>query len=41
LYPLLSRHTANPVLDGLGYVGLGVIAVVVGFAITERRRRST
>ena len=41
LYPLLSRHTANPVLDGLGYVGLGVIAVVVGFAITERRRLST
>ena len=41
LYPLLSRHTANPVLDGLGYVGLGVIAVVIGFAITERRRLST
>jgi hypothetical protein len=37
----LSTHVANPVLDGVGYVGLGVVALLIGFAITERKRRET
>jgi hypothetical protein len=37
----LGTHAANPVLDGVAYVGLGVIALLVGFAITERKRRET
>jgi hypothetical protein len=37
----LGTHAANPVLDGVAYVGLGVIALLVGFAMTERKRRET
>jgi hypothetical protein len=39
--PLLNRLTSHPILDGLGYVGIAVLVMLVGFGITERRRRST
>jgi len=38
---LSARLTRFPVLNGLGYVGFAVLAILVGFAITEWRRRST
>ena len=39
--PFLSRVVKFPVGSGLGYVGPAVFALLVGFAITERRRRGT
>jgi hypothetical protein len=39
--PTVERLVPNPVGDGLGYVGPIVLVVLAGFAITERRRRST
>jgi len=41
LYTFLSTHTANPVLNGVAYVGVGVVALLLGYAITERRHRET
>lgn len=41
LLPLLSRHTVHPVTNGLGYVSVAIPVMLIGFAITERRRRTT
>ena len=38
---LLSRLTAYPRSNSLGYVGIAVLATIAGYAITERRRRET
>jgi hypothetical protein len=39
--PTVERLVENPVGDGLGYLGPAVLVVLLGFAVTERRRRST
>jgi hypothetical protein len=38
---LLSRLTEYPRSNSLGYVGIVVLAMIAGYAITERRRRET
>src|SRR5439155_5799329 len=40
-HPLLQRYTRFPIGNGLGYMGLAVIAILIGFAITEKDRRTT
>ena len=37
----LANLTAFPMGNGLGYIGIGMVVLLIGFAITERRRRST
>jgi hypothetical protein len=41
LLPYTSRHVWLPKLDGFAYMGIGVLVMLVGFAITEWRRRET
>jgi hypothetical protein len=38
---LLARHDAFPIGNGQRYLGVAVLAMLAGFAITERRRRVT
>jgi hypothetical protein len=39
--PMLRRMIGFTRTKGLAYIGFGVLALLVGFAITERRRRAT
>ena len=41
LLPYTTRHVLLPKLDGFAYMGIGVLVMLVGFAITEWRRRET
>lgn len=34
-------HMQKPILDGVAYVGIGAIVLLLGFALTEWRRRET
>ena len=36
-----SARFADPVASGVAFVGIGMIAMVIGYAFTERRRRET
>ncbi|HEX3299120.1 MAG TPA: hypothetical protein VHW68_03305 [Actinomycetota bacterium] len=36
-----SARLADPTASGVGFIGVGMIAAVIGYAITERRRRET
>jgi len=38
---LLNDHIRAPVLFGIAYVGIAIPVMLVGFAVTERRRRET
>jgi hypothetical protein len=41
LLPYTSKHVWLPKLDGFAYMGIGVLLMLVGYAITEWRRRET
>jgi hypothetical protein len=41
LLPYTMKHVLLPKLDGFAYMGIGVLLMLVGFAVTEWRRRET